>query len=171
MNSKLLKIARYLGNNGFYEEAANLKKLASDEPVTDRGYGARFDGVSRSESQPLGGDWKRIDGFFGVLTPDRWKEIEESAKTPGQKRWLSTDKPQSFAYHSWRPPRRETLEENPPALDPLLKFWAENPEQNPYNNPPKEINDLIDRAGLFGEFITPVLLENEKESIKHGGAI
>lgn len=169
MNSKLLKIARYLGQNGFYEEAANLKKLASDEPVTDRGYGARFDGVFSSESQPR--DWRRTDGFLGLLRPERWKEIKESAKTPGQRRWLPTDNSMHFVYHAWVP-SRETREKNPPALNPLLNFWDENPELNPYNDPPKEIKDLIDRAALFGEFITPVLLENEKESIiRHGGDI
>jgi hypothetical protein len=52
MNSKLLKIARYLGKNGFYEEAANLEKLAKIDETTRVGEGAdAFNPIGIREEQ------------------------------------------------------------------------------------------------------------------------
>lgn len=96
MNNRLLKVAKYLGQNGFYREAANLKKLAEDDNETVHKYIVVYeDGVSvntvlNTVQEEIKEAAKR-KGFTVTFTePDDDRKIDLDTKYPAKEYDLVT---------------------------------------------------------------------------------
>jgi uroporphyrinogen-III synthase len=88
MKEKLLKVAKYLGQNGFYKEAANLKKLAEDDNEPSHKYIVVYkDGAAQEEIKEAA----RRKGFTVTFTePDDDKMIDLDPEDEAKKYDLVT---------------------------------------------------------------------------------
>ena len=92
MNNRLLKVAKYLGQNGFYREAANLKKLAEDDNETVHKYIVVYeDGVFVNTVQEEIKEAARRKGFTVTFTePDDDQKIDLDTEDEAKKYDLVT---------------------------------------------------------------------------------
>jgi hypothetical protein len=82
MNTRLLKVAKYLGKQGLYEEAASLKVLAMEDispPEWQEAVDAFFESLDEDDKKDLHGDNEKVwRSVFKSFLMENYKELEDN---------------------------------------------------------------------------------------------
>jgi len=126
MNNRLLKIAKYLGKKGLYEEAAKVKKLASTTEEIIPPDLAELAGNAEKESAPTPGKGESIRNVLPVklwahLSDGDWKDIYTDSIKNG--------------FFDWCKANGMKCQTNDEALDAINEIFGEEWEWKDNSSP------------------------------------